>query len=372
MTKKSKTYGLPEDQTKKPIPAPELPYQPPKLKKYNPPIGLIACGGITQSHLRAYKAAGYNVVALCDLIKERAENRRKEFYPDAKVYTDYKELLRKHDEIEVVDIATHPPERVPLIADSIKAGRHVLSQKPFVINIDTGLKLIDLADKHNVTLAVNQNGRWAPHFAWYNQAVRRGLIGDVLGVHMSVHWDHNWIADHAVFNTVYHIILYDFAIHWFDRVNCLLPNTKATRVYASLSPAAGQRAKPPLLGQAIIEFEGAQASLQFDGATPFGSWNRDYLAGNKGSILVEGPDMTKLDVTLSTKNGIAKPKLEGQWFSSGFHGTMAELLSSIEQKRVPYNHARSVIRSLELCFAAVRSAETGKPQIPGKVRTFSK
>jgi predicted dehydrogenase len=371
MAKKKSTYGVAVDSSKGKTDAPDLPYQPRNPKKYNPPIGLIACGGITQTHLTAYKSAGYNVVALCDLKIDRAIARQKEFYPDAKVYTDYRELL-KRDDIEVVDIATHPPERVPLIRDAIAAGKHVLSQKPFVVNLDTGEKLVEQADKKGVTLAVNQNGRWCPHFAYMRLAVAKGLIGDVLGVHMGVHWNHNWIAGHPVFDKVYHIILYDFAIHWFDMVNCLVPNKKATKVYASLSKAAGQKAKPPLLGQAIIEFDGAQASLQFDGANVFGEWNRNIVVGTKGSIRAEGGEMGIQPITLSTAKGVATKKLEGNWFPGGFHGTMGELLSSIEQKRMPYNHASSVIRSLELCFAAVKSAETGKPQIPGQVRTFSK
>jgi hypothetical protein len=117
------------------VTAPDLPYQPPTPKS-PPPIGLIACGGITQTHLTAYKKAGFNVVALCDLIEERARKRQADFYPDAAVYTDYRDLLAR-DDIRVVDIATHPPERVPLIEDALRAKKHVLSQKPFVLDLDT-------------------------------------------------------------------------------------------------------------------------------------------------------------------------------------------------------------------------------------------
>ena len=108
------------------LPVPKLAYEPPKPKKYNPPIGLIGCGGISASHLRAYKDQGFNVVALCDIIPDRAENRRKEFFPDAKTYTDYKELL-KRDDIEVVDIATHPQDRAYLVPAALEARKHVLS-----------------------------------------------------------------------------------------------------------------------------------------------------------------------------------------------------------------------------------------------------
>ena len=108
------------------IAAPALAYQPRDPQTYQPNIGLIACGGITKHHLRAYRAAGYRVIALCDIIPERARKRKTEFYPDAKVYRDYRDLL-KRDDIEVVDIATHPPERAAIIEDCA-CGRQARAQ----------------------------------------------------------------------------------------------------------------------------------------------------------------------------------------------------------------------------------------------------
>src|SRR2546430_12134988 len=124
--------------------APSLPYRPRDPKGYRPGIGLIGCGGITKWHLTAYKAAGYRVLAMCDVAIERARARRDEFYPDAAITDDVYELLAR-DDIEVVDITTHPPERPPLIETALRARKHVLSQKPFVLDLDVGHRLVDLA-----------------------------------------------------------------------------------------------------------------------------------------------------------------------------------------------------------------------------------
>ncbi len=159
-------------------PASELPYKPRDPKKYRPAIGLIGCGGITKEHLTAYRTAGYRVTALCDLTLSRAEGRKAEFYPQAEVYTDYRRLL-KRDDVEVVDIATHPSERAVIIEDALKAGKHVLSQKPFVLDLDLGRRLADLADSRGLKLAVNQNGRWAPHFSYIRNAIQAGVLGQV-------------------------------------------------------------------------------------------------------------------------------------------------------------------------------------------------
>jgi len=366
---KKDQYALTADKTSE-VTAPKLAYQPRNPKKYRPNIALIACGGITHTHLNAYKSAGYKVVALCDIQRERAETRAREFYPDATIYTDYRELL-KRDDIEVVDIASHPPERPPVIEAAIRAGKHVLSQKPFVVDLSVGEKLCDLADKHRVKLAVNQNGRWSPHFAYMRQAIDAGHIGQIFAAHLSVHWNHNFIVG-TPFDKIRHIALYDFGIHWFDIVTTFFKGFDARTVYATTTKSPGQKAKMPLLAQAMIAFDAGQASLVFDADTQIGAEDRTFLVGTKGTLASVGPDLGHQSVTLTTAKGVAKPELQGSWFPGGFHGTMAELLCAIEEKREPSNNARINLKSLALCFAACASADTGKPVKVGSVRKLPK
>jgi predicted dehydrogenase len=344
----------------------DLPYRPQSPRGYSPNIGLIGCGGITHYHLRAYTAAKFQVSAVCDLDVAKAESRRQEFYPAAKVYTDYKELLAD-DTIEVVDISTHPPERPPIIEAALRAGKHVLSQKPFVLDLDEGERLIEVAQKMNRRLAVNQNGRWAPHFSYARQVVNAGCIGDVFGAHLSCHWDHTWVQG-SEFEKVKHLILYDYAIHWFDIVRCLLKGKKVKRVFASTARAPGQQLMPDLLAQALIEFDEAQATLAFDASLPHGSQERTFLSGTTGSLYSVGSGNQEQELTVNTSAGSWTPKLVGKWFPDGFHGTMGELLCAIEEGRETTINAEDNLRSLELCFAAIHSAETGQPVIPGAIR----
>jgi predicted dehydrogenase len=366
MANKSKENQSAEFPSAGGIPAPQLSYKPRDPKKYRPAIGLIACGNITKEHLTAYHAAGYRVTALCDLVLSKAALRQAEFYPQADVYEDYRELL-KRDDIEVVDIATHPPERAAIIEDALTAGKHVLSQKPFVLDLDVGQQLVDLADRRGLRLAVNQNGRWAPHFSYIRQAIQAGLLGQVTAAHLSVHWDHGWVKG-TQFENVKHLILYDFAIHWFDIVTCFMGQLRVKRVYAAATHSPTQEVRPALLGQAMIEYDGVQASLTFDGDTRYGKEDRTFIAGTEGTILSFGPDSRHQTLILHTGSGYAELNLEGCWFPDGFHGTMGELLCAIEENREPSNNAQDNLRSLELCFAAVASAESRQPVVPGLVR----
>ncbi len=350
----------------KQIAFPDLPYMPRDPKNYRPKIGLIGCGEITDYHLQAYKAAGYQVAAFCDPKLENAEKRRDKFYPDAKVFTDRSDLL-KIDDIEVIDIATHPEVRSPITEDALRAGKHALSQKPFVLDINEGKRLADLADQQGVLLAINQNGRWAPHFSYLREVVRAGLIGDVVGVHCGVHWDHSWTRG-TEFEKIYHLILYDFAIHWFDFLSTIMVSQTAQRVYASATQAAKQGMMPPLIAQAFVEYTSAQASLVFDAYVPNGNWDQVLISGSRGIVRSSGTDSDNQQIEIITEKGTVSPKLEGTWFPDGFHGTMGELLCAIEEKRQPSHSARNNLSSLELCFAALESSLSHQAVAPGTVQ----
>ena len=348
------------------FPAPKLPYQPASPKRYRPQLGLIGCGGITATHLDAYRTAGWEVVAFCDKLESAARSRRDQFYPQAQIYTDYRDLLKRAD-VDVVDIALHPEHRLAVIEAALKAGKHVLSQKPFVLDLDIGERLVALADRQKRKLAVNQNGRWAPYAGYLGQAIRAGLIGIVQTVSMNLNWDHTWIA-RTPFEEIHHVVLYDFAIHWFDLCMLFFQGRPALSVFAANARAADQRMRPPMLASAVVRFEGGTATLNFDAHSRFGPEESICVTGSHGTLRARGALCGAHDVTLYTKRGFARPKLEGKWFNDGFRGTMAELLCAIEQDREPLNSARDNLRSLALCFAAVKSADTGCSQVPGKVR----
>lgn len=349
------------------VAAPALAYQPPRARSYAPKIALIGAGGISFAHLDAYRKAGFDVAVICNRTLSKAAARRDAFFPQAEATSDFDAALKRTD-IEILDITTHPQERLALIERGLLAGKHVLSQKPFVLDLDDGRRLADLANRNQVKLAVNQNGRWAPHLAYMREAVRTGLIGDVISCHVGIHWDHGWIKG-TPFEQVDDLIFYDFAIHWFDFLASLVGD-QATSVFATRARAAGQQVAPPLLAQALVGFDGGQASLVFDGATPWGPQDRTYIAGTKGSLSSSGVNLGEQTVVLSTETGTATPTLAGSWFNDGFHGAMAELMCAVEDGREPLNGARGNLDSLALAFAAIASVSRGIPVRPGSVRSL--
>ena len=338
--------------------APQLDYLPPTPTSYRPLIGLIGCGAITEHHLRGYVASGFKVGAFYDPDTDAAEARRAEFYPNAVVCASVQELLAVPG-LEVVDIATHPSVRGPLIEQAIAAGKHVLSQKPFVLDLAEGERLVRLADRAGVTLAVNQNARWAPYFAYLRQAVRAGLVGDVGSVMISLNWDHTWMKD-TPFEEVRHLILYDFAIHWFDAVASFMGSEPARSVMAALRPAPDQPVRPSLVASSVIAYDSAIATLSFNGFSPFAPRETIVISGTTGTLHAGGAPYTIPSVELTTESGTRTAELTGSWFPDGFRGAMGELLCAIEDGREPENAAADNLRSLAICFASLDSADQGR------------
>jgi len=337
----------------------------PRPKQQDWQIGVIGTGGISESHLKAYATEGWHVAALWNRTKTTAEDKRDRLARAARVEDDWRQILAD-PVIDIVDITLHPEHRTPIVEAALKAGKHVLSQKPFVTDLDRGKALAAMADDKGVKLAVNQNGRWAPHFQYIREAVRGGRIGTLLSAHARVHWNHLWTAG-TPFDDLPDLILYDFGVHWFDFL-ASLAGDRLLSVSATATHGAGQKNKTAMLAQALIRLDGGQASLAFDGLTEHGSVDDTTVTGTKGMLRASGPDLNTQTVTLTTETERTTPELQGQWFDDGFRGTINELMCAIEEGRAPENNARDNLLSLALTFAAVASRHEEREVKVGEIR----
>jgi predicted dehydrogenase len=348
----------------------DVQYLPTSFKPGGPGIGVIGAGNISGAHLAGYRDAGYNVVAICDIDISRAEARRDEFFPQAAVTADHLELLARPD-VEVADITTHPEVRPQLVRAALKAGKHVLSQKPFVLDLDEGQSLIEEADRQGKVLAVNQNLRWSPHYAYLLAAARGGLLGQISSADFAFYWAHDLLVkDHPVFPTMEDLIIYDNAIHWFDLVAQLFASHgPATSVYATVGRTPDQAIPAPTLAQVIITYPDATVTFLWRGAAHRAESGAYRVEGTEGSLTYAAPDGLGLRAPSSVVfHGDGDPQALDLERADAMGGTMAELLSAIEEGRRPSHDARTVMAGLALCFAAMQSARTGQAVDPGTVK----
>jgi predicted dehydrogenase len=118
---------------------------------------------IGTGHLGYYHAQKYanhpdvNLAAIVDIDSSRAGNVADELGTLA--YTDYKEIL---DQVDLVSIAVTTKYHFDIARDCLKAGIHVLVEKPITQTVAEAQELIDLAKEHNVKLQVGHSERFHP------------------------------------------------------------------------------------------------------------------------------------------------------------------------------------------------------------------
>jgi UDP-N-acetylglucosamine 3-dehydrogenase len=146
-------------------------------------IGVIGCGAIAKHlHVPDYAAAPEaELVALCDIVKGKAEDLARKFAPSAKVYTDYKALL-KDGNVDAVSVCLPNILHGPVTMAAAKAGCHVLVEKPMATSLDEAKAMIAAAKKAGVLLMVNQSQRRFPSHVKAKEVMDSGIMGKVLQV----------------------------------------------------------------------------------------------------------------------------------------------------------------------------------------------
>ncbi len=322
---------------------------------YRPGVGIIGCGSIVRAaHLPAYKKYDIHVVGVYD-ISPTATQAAQEQFPSLRIFETLDELLAC-PEIEVVDIATHPSQRVELIQRALAAGKHVLSQKPFAPDLSSARALIEEADQRGLKLAVNQNGRWSPAWRIATLLLQQHVIGSILAVTHLFETNFNGRTG-TPFDLIPHSTTYDYAIHWIDITRCWLEQNTLMSVRACEYRMPNQSEESKTAWGMSAEFsyqDGVNALIRCIGGTetrhpghPF------WIHGTEGTI--RGSNLGNDFIELERDGIFSRFDLKGNWFPDGFAGTMGELLSAILEQREPYNSARHNLLTLEMTLAACQS-----------------
>lgn len=143
-------------------------------------VGIIGNGGICGlGHAGAYDGdERVEVVALCDIIEERAQMFKDKHFHNADVYTDYKELL-KDESIDAVDICTPNYLHSIIAVDAFDAGKHVFCEKPDAINVEEVLKMNEAAEKAGKVLMVMRNNRFSSPSRIAKRFIDDGKMGEI-------------------------------------------------------------------------------------------------------------------------------------------------------------------------------------------------
>ncbi|MFA5864779.1 MAG: Gfo/Idh/MocA family oxidoreductase [Phycisphaerae bacterium] len=127
----------------------------------------------------------FKLVAACDP-EEDFRNTLIEKCPDAKVYTNFEELLAD-PQVELVDIANRSTQHFEFTAKALKAGKDVFLEKPICVNFTEAKKLLDLSKKAKGKLYIRHNRRFEPAFHHIRQIIASGILGNVYEIKLCRH-----------------------------------------------------------------------------------------------------------------------------------------------------------------------------------------
>ena len=145
-------------------------------------LGIIGTGGICNNkHLPslAKVADQVEVVALCDLDEEKAIATKERYgLTNAKIYTDYKELLADPS-IDVVHVCTPNVAHCQITVDAFEAGKHVLCEKPMAATSADAQKMLDAWKKSGKKFTVGYQNRFRPDVQVLKKSCDAGELGDI-------------------------------------------------------------------------------------------------------------------------------------------------------------------------------------------------
>lgn len=144
-------------------------------------IGIIGCGGIANGkHMPSLKQIpDVQMIAFCDIIPERAEAAKAKFgTPDAKVYTDYKELLADKT-IDIVHVLTPNREHAQITIDALYADKHVMCEKPMAKTAADAHRMVEAAKATGKKLTIGYQSRHYASADYLKSAINDGMLGDI-------------------------------------------------------------------------------------------------------------------------------------------------------------------------------------------------
>ncbi|MBS3979426.1 MAG: Gfo/Idh/MocA family oxidoreductase [Rhodobacteraceae bacterium] len=329
-------------------------------------IGTGWCGGIRAQTLA--QSALVDRLHICEIRPERLEEVRALVNP-ATATTDYQDIVAD-PKIEVVYISTTPePTHYPIARDCLKAGKHVLLEKPIALELHEADDLINIARAKNVKFTIGYSQRFNPKIAFAKKKITDGTLGRVVNVMVSRHLSRT--LGKKIAGRVKLSPAAMESTHDLDFVYWLLEPAKPVRVYSQgaygyMQPLNGSfdcQWSIVTMDNGVVVTVGGGWNLPPSYPNYCGTWIE--ITGTDGALIL---DDTARDHWLNTVAGgtqFAMSTMPGEHVDHVFAGQMGpETLHFLEAclmdrpVMVDPTHARLVMESYT---AADISAETHEP-----------
>ena len=267
-------------------------------------LGIAGLGWMGTLHFRSIpQESGIRVTAMYDIDPERVEFGREN---GLKAYSNLEAFLGDSD-IDAVLVATPNNVHKELAVASLKAGKHVISEKPAVLNTEELEEIIQASHESGKLFTVHHNRRWDRDYLAIKRTIESGKIGEPFYIESRVQAA-NGIANewrkHKEFGGG---LLYDWGVHLIDQVLNLV-DSPVTEVYAHLLSVHYKDVDDN--SRVILKFEnGLSALIQMD-TSVFNKLPRWHVSGETGTVVIAGFDGEGSVVTGNVEEVVWKPDMK--------------------------------------------------------------
>lgn len=342
-------------------------------------IALVGCSRISRKHMEGFgkNAERLDFIAACDPRIERAEANAGEFAkisPNAKVATfqDYRTMLAQLKP-DIVSIATESGFHSAIAIDCLKAGSHVICEKPMALSTRDANEMIGEARKANRRLSICFQNRFNPAVRRARAALEAGRFGRMLHGMVQVRWNRSqayyaeapwrgtWKLDGGT--------LMNQCTHGIDLLQWML-GEDAVRVQAStrrfLRPIEAED-----FGAAIVEFASGAVGI-IEGSVDIYPVNLNEtlsLFGDRGSVVIGGMAIDKIETWRfedAEKVGdvearvLSSAREEAEAAPSGYAALFHDFLDALDEGRAPLISGEKGMKALEIILAIYESQKRGR------------
>jgi len=322
-------------------------------------VAVIGLKGVGTNHTK--KLAGMKqvqLVAVCDVVKERAEQAAKDFKVPH-VFTDYQEMLKA--DFEVLVSCTGQYARRDHVAAAAKAGKHIFTEKPLAANLADGRAIRDAVKAAGVKYQIGFQLRCWEHGRALKTVVDSGKLGKIV-----YGWSHrNMPANHyknpdgsqSWYGTQEKSggIEGDFSPHDMDLMRWFCGDVD--EVYARTHRARFAGASDNVF--AIFTFKsGATGTLADSFTNTFGQ-GLIGVCGTEGTVALDHTG--KVRVKLWADKDFTEPTAYGDLTRGGRVDQHENFFKDLAEGREPSPNVDDGFAVLQISAAIARSSATGRP-----------
>ncbi len=317
------------------------------------------------SHVEGAMQYGAEIAALCDSNEKNLQFAGERYnIPAEKRFADYKDLLNA--DIDVVTVAVPDQLHCQLSCEFLRAGKHVLCEKPLALTREDLQEIIKAEDESDAKFMVGQICRFTPAFEKAKQLIDDGVLGELYFVESEYAHDYMKLCDNWRADPLRHGVI-GGGCHAVDLLRWLAGDPQEVFAYGT------HKLLP------MVSYDDATVAIMKFGENVMGKvfvstgCKRDYtmrtvIYGTKGTLICDNTSPTMTLFTVDEEGVTQEAQtLPVEVNNHNAGKEFAVFADAILNEKPVLTDAREGAKTVAVCLAIVESAKTGKPVNPDYV-----